>query len=61
MKQFRVEVPPTMEQGSHTIKAKGSLTETMKQNALWDYNSARDHDNLPPLKRMPKGTRYIIV
>jgi len=31
----------------------------MEQNALWQYNGARAHDGLPPLKCMPKGTKYI--
>lgn len=56
--RYSVAVPPTMEQGSYVCIATGGLSETMKQNALWQYNSTREHDCLPPLKRMPKGTKY---
>jgi hypothetical protein len=58
---FKVTVPPTMEQGSYsTIVSTGGRfgRESIAQKALWDYNSARDHDGLSPLKKMPKGTKY---
>ncbi len=29
-----------------------------KADALRQYNSARAHDNLPPVRRMPRGTIY---
>jgi hypothetical protein len=53
------EVPSTMEMGSF----KGHCTSngfnvSYKQDALWSYNSARSHDGLRPLKKMPKGTKY---
>ena len=56
--KYHFTVPPTNEQGSHSGICSASYTETYRQNALWDYNSARAHDGLPPLDRMPKGTRY---
>lgn len=34
------------------------MSETLAKSALWDYNSARAHDGLPPLSRMPAGTVY---
>jgi hypothetical protein len=52
MKLYNVYVPPTKEQGSYKTKA------SSKQGALADYNSARGHDCLPPMKRMPNGTKY---
>jgi hypothetical protein len=30
--------------------------ETAEENALWTYNSLREHDGQPPLKALPKGT-----
>jgi hypothetical protein len=51
-------VPPTSEQGSYQGTASASYGETLAQSALWDYNSARAHDGLPPLSRMPAGTTY---
>lgn len=35
--------------GSYTTNAKGSAMETVEENALWDFNSARRHDGLPEL------------
>jgi len=59
MKTYVVKVPPTAEQGSYkTHVGRGSYMQTMRQEALQDYNSARAHDGLPPVKRMPKGTTY---
>jgi hypothetical protein len=58
MKTFIVKVPPTWEQGSYTTSARASYGQTMRAAALQDYNSARAHDGLPPIKRMPKGTKY---
>lgn len=56
--KYLVKVPPTAEQGSYKTTASGSLYQTMKQEALQAYNSAREHDGLRPLKRMPKGVKY---
>lgn len=57
---YTVNVPPTWEQGSYTTRVKSTYYETYRQAALSDYNSARAHDGLPPLKRMPRGTTYTI-
>jgi len=54
-KLYKVTVPPTMEQGSYTTKAYS------RADALWDYNSCRAHDGLPPLARMPNGTVYELI
>jgi len=50
--KYMVKVPPTMEQGSYSCKA------IDRKDALWKYNSARAHDGLEPIERMPNGTRY---
>lgn len=55
---YKVTVPPTSEMGSYTTTAHKTYHETMRQNALSDYNSARAHDGLPPVKKMPAGTTY---
>lgn len=57
-KAYSVYVPPTMEQGSYVTTARAGYGYTMRQDALQDYNSCRAHDGLPPLKRMPAGTKY---
>ena len=60
MTRFKVTVPPTMEQGSYTtiVSDGGKFGRTAAQDALQDYNSCRAHDGLPPIRRMPAGTRY---
>jgi hypothetical protein len=56
--KYLVKVPPTKEQGNYKTTAQSGWGETYRKNALWSYNSAREHDGLPPIKRMPKGTTY---
>lgn len=58
MSTYIVTVPPTEEQGSYKTTIRVSRGETKAQAALWDYNSARAHDGLPPVKKMPAGTKY---
>ena len=57
--RYTVKVPPTIEVGSYTTTVITGGMETYRQKALWDYNSCRAHDGLPPVKRMPAGTSYI--
>ena len=62
MTRYKVIIPPTAEQGSYQTEVRstgGYFGETKAQQALWDYNSCRAHDGLPPISRLPKGTRYI--
>lgn len=56
--RYVVIVPPTNDQGSTRFIASASYMETMRKNALWEYNKLREHDGQSPLTRMPKGTRY---
>jgi hypothetical protein len=49
---YHVYVPPTNEQGNYSCIAND------RKDALWMYNSAREHDGFPPVKRMPNGTTY---
>ena len=58
MKTIKFSVPPTRNVGSYTGHASASNGETLAASALWDYNSCRAHDGLPPLSRMPAGTVY---
>lgn len=58
---YRFTVPPTAEQGSYAGQCSGSGhfgSFTYRSDALSQYNSARAHDGLSPLARMPAGTRY---
>ena len=56
--QYKVKVPPTDEMGSYTTIAKAGWNATVAQDALRDYNSARRHDGLKRISRMPNGTKY---
>ena len=55
--RYVVTVPPTREMGSYKTRVRGPMPNA-RRDALWDYNSARDHDALPPVDRMPSGTKY---
>lgn len=56
--KYIVKVPPTAEVGSYQTTTSTGGRETYRQKALWNYNSCRAHDGLPPVKRMPAGTTY---
>lgn len=56
--KYKVSVPPTAEQGSYVTTVSGSYLQSYRAEALQDYNSARAHDGLPPVSRMPSGTTY---
>lgn len=50
------KVPTTWVMSSCKLIGRSTLTETARENALRDYNRMRDHDGLPPVKNLPKGT-----
>ena len=56
--RYTITVLPTAEMGSYKTTATGSYGQTMRAEALQDYNSARAHDGLEPVRRMPAGTIY---
>lgn len=58
---YEVVVPPTFNMGSYTAICRDHSTITYKEDALIDYNLARGHDCLIPLKSMPQGTTYIKI
>lgn len=55
---YDLKVPPTMEMGSYTARISDWYT-SKSVDALSSYNSARAHDGLEPVKRMPNRTQYI--
>lgn len=55
IRYYSVAIPATNDMSSYHTNATPSPSETVEDNALWQYNSARSHDNLPPLKKLPKG------
>lgn len=56
MKTYKTTVPPTLEMGSYSSTFTGTKAQA-KENALWDYNSARAHDGLEPLAKLPRETK----
>ena len=56
--KYTVTVPPTAQVGSYKTTVTSGRSETLAAQALWDYNSARAHDGLSPVSRMPSGTSY---
>ena len=42
--------------GSYETVVTASASETLMENLLWDINSAREHDGLRPLSRVPKSS-----
>jgi len=59
--KYRVTVPPTHDMGSYSAVCRDIKHHTYQEDALIDYNISRQHDDLPPLKRMPCGTVYTPV
>lgn len=55
MKTYKITTPNTKELSSLTFTHKGTKQEALAY-ALWSYNGARDHDNLTPLDKLPRGT-----
>lgn len=59
MAKFKVIVPFIDDMGSTSpFIVTETPRESKAQAALWNINSMRDHDGLPHLSRMPKGTEY---
>jgi hypothetical protein len=59
--KFLVKVPATKDVGSYqfsVITGSYGWGLSKAKEALWQYNSARAHDGLEPLTRMPNGTTY---
>ena len=59
--KYEVRVPPTYHLGSYVLHCRDSMWATYRQDALIDYNINRKYAGLPPLKRMPAGTKYYPV
>jgi len=54
--KIEYSIPPTRDLGSCIIVGKESPMESARDNALWEYNSMRAHDGLPPISSLPWGT-----
>lgn len=59
--KVKFEIPMTPRQGPCSIIGKSSFLETAEENALWDYNSMREHDGQKPLRQLPPGTKRKVI
>jgi hypothetical protein len=57
MKKIKYVIPASHQVGNCEIVGVSSLMETARENALWQYNSMRAHDGLPPVVSFPNGTK----
>lgn len=55
MKTYKITTPNTMQVSSYTFTHKGTKAEALAY-ALRAYNSARAHNGLEPLAKLPRGT-----
>jgi hypothetical protein len=56
---YEVEVPKYKTTAATSLVAHGKDIETLRKNALFNYNALRKINGLSPMKRMPNGTRYV--
>ena len=60
--KYKAIIPFIPDMGSISpIICSSSPSETKEENLLWDLNNMRDHDNLRPLKNIPKGVEFIEI
>jgi hypothetical protein len=56
MKTYKITTPNTKEMSAMVYTHKSNKAEALEY-ALWEYNSARAHDGLDPLVKLPRGTK----
>lgn len=54
-------VPPTANCGSCRLVGTASLSESARENALWQYNKMREHDGQDPVSVLPPGTHMVEI
>ena len=55
------KIPVTNDQGNCEILGVANGSETTRENALWEYNSMREHDGQPPVSDLPIGTTSEVI
>lgn len=56
---YKVTFPFMPEIGTFApIIVRQGMMETKEEAALWHLNSARRHDNLPELAKLPRGVKF---
>ena len=56
--KYRVYFPLTRDMSRVDYVITPTNMQTKEEQALWYYNNSRDHDGLPPLRKLPNGTRF---
>lgn len=56
--RYDVFIPATDEMPAWTGVVAETTMETKEENALWHYNSSREHDALDPVTELPDGTKF---
>lgn len=56
--KYKATFPMTAQMSPISYVVTSSSMETKEEQALWYYNQSRDHDGLPPVKNLPKGTKF---
>jgi hypothetical protein len=56
--KYKVTIPLTHEMPGMIMTVEDKLIESKEEEALWYFNRSRDHDGVPPVKRLPRGTRF---
>lgn len=58
MKLYNVAVPAHHKLPATALIAYGNDAETLRKNALANYNAIRKSSGFSPMRRMPNGTTY---
>lgn len=61
MRLYNVTVPAHRNTPATSLVAYGNDAETLRKNALANYNSIRANNGLVPMLRMPNGTKYEVA
>jgi hypothetical protein len=56
--KYKAKFPLTMNMSPISYVVEDKTMESKEEEALWHYNKSREHDGLPPLERLPKGTTF---
>ncbi len=56
--KYKAIIPVTMAMPPADYVVSNKPMESKEEEALWHYNRSREHDGLPPLTRLPKGTTF---
>ncbi len=59
--KYKVKFPLTHDMSPIDYVVQDKPTESKEEEALWYYNKSREHDGLPPLTKLPTGTKFSAI